>query len=122
MTETPEELAELRVQWAALVDADTLHMMPPFALIASIQNLAGELLQRTQAPEELAELRLLARQLREQYEWRVVWFPPDRKDQTRVGTEEMCRSWFQEEKLQGHCPILECRTVIASEWGPVELA
>ena len=41
------KLEELRLQWRALADAETLHMLPQQALIASIQDLARELLQRT---------------------------------------------------------------------------
>lgn len=40
-------LAELRLQWRELADASTLHMLPQEALIASIQDLARELLKRT---------------------------------------------------------------------------
>lgn len=44
-----ENLIQLRLEWAALVEADTLHMLPKEALIASIKNLAQELLERTES-------------------------------------------------------------------------
>jgi hypothetical protein len=34
-----------REEWQALVDADTLHMLPPQALIASVKHLAARLLE-----------------------------------------------------------------------------
>ena len=39
-TSSPEE----REQWQALVDADTLHMLPKEALITSVRDLAARLL------------------------------------------------------------------------------
>lgn len=41
------ELAQERAEWQALVDADTLHMIPPEAHIASVKHLAGRLLELT---------------------------------------------------------------------------
>jgi hypothetical protein len=43
------ELEELRLQWEALAAADTLDSFPKEALIASIKDLAGALLERTGA-------------------------------------------------------------------------
>jgi hypothetical protein len=37
-----------REEWAALRDADTLHMLPPEALVASIRHLAGRLMDLTE--------------------------------------------------------------------------
>ena len=42
-----QPLSELRAEWEALATAETLHLLPIEALIASIRNLAGELLSRT---------------------------------------------------------------------------
>jgi hypothetical protein len=45
-----ECIEELRLQWTALLESDTLRLMPTEALIASIKNLAEELLIRTAQP------------------------------------------------------------------------
>lgn len=39
--------ADERAEWQALVDADTLHMLPVEAHIASVKHLAGRLLELT---------------------------------------------------------------------------
>lgn len=39
-------------EWAALVEADTLHMLPPEALIASVRHLAQRLLDLAQPKEK----------------------------------------------------------------------
>lgn len=44
--ETPAQLAELRAQWAALAH-EPLAWCPPEALIATVRDLATELLART---------------------------------------------------------------------------
>jgi hypothetical protein len=41
------KLQELRLQWQALLEADSLDMLPKKALVASIKNLAQELLDQT---------------------------------------------------------------------------
>ena len=53
-----------REEWAALVAADTLHLLPPEALIASIKDLAQRLLDV--APTEGAEM--IAKERRRQIE------------------------------------------------------
>ena len=40
-------MEELRAQWAALVEAETLTMLPKEALVASIKDLAARLLELT---------------------------------------------------------------------------
>ncbi len=47
-TERPD-LVELREQWTALYTANTLHMLPAEALVASISDLAGEVRTRLDA-------------------------------------------------------------------------
>lgn len=42
-----DALVQERAEWQALVDADTLHMIPPEAHIASVKHLAGRLLELT---------------------------------------------------------------------------
>lgn len=42
-----DALVKEREEWQALVDADTLHMIPPEAHIASVKHLAGRLLELT---------------------------------------------------------------------------
>lgn len=52
--ESPEELAQLRLEWEALAH-EPLTGLPPEALAASVRNLATELLKRT--PAALEQLR-----------------------------------------------------------------
>ncbi len=47
---------DLREQWSALTSATTLHMLPTQALIASIQDLARELLVRDAALDRVRAL------------------------------------------------------------------
>lgn len=44
---TPPPTPEEREEWKALVEADTLHMLPKEALVASVQHLALRLLEVT---------------------------------------------------------------------------
>lgn len=51
LSDNTSDLEELRAQWTALAEADTLHMLPTEALVASIKDLASELLNRTETKE-----------------------------------------------------------------------
>lgn len=57
-------LGELREQWKALAEADTLHMLPQEALISSIKGLAEELLDFTK--EKAANEKDLMQEARDQ--------------------------------------------------------
>lgn len=51
-------------------------------------------------------------------QWRVIWFPPDKPDQTYIGTEGNVRR-----KAEYHAewnPIIERREVIAKSWEAAE--
>lgn len=47
-------------------------------------------------------------------QWRVTYFPPDRKEVVRTGTERQVRKIAQGQE-PWH-PIIETRTIVISEW------
>ena len=55
----------------------------------------------------------------EEVQWRVTWFPPDKFQQTRTGTEELVKRLATE--YAGWNPIVESRIVITQEWETVPL-
>ena len=66
-----------REEWHALATADTLHMLPVTALVASIQHLATELLRRPEDPRIAAALALSDEMVTE-FIANIPLSPPDR--------------------------------------------
>lgn len=54
------------------------------------------------------------------YEWRVIWFPPTKKDQVFQGDEDAVRRKAARDDVAEWNPIIEKRRVVQSPWEAAE--
>lgn len=47
-------------------------------------------------------------------QWRVIWFPPDRKDVIRTGNERQVKKMA--ELHADFAPIIETRRIVVGQW------
>lgn len=57
-------------------------------------------------------------QIESETQWRVTWFPPDRKDVVRTGSERQVR--YMAKQNAAFAPIIEAREIVVGDWKIVE--